>query len=113
MSEIKGYDLDALFADTKDSDTYLLESAKIDFTEEIYKCMKDKKLSRKALADKLGSSPAYVTKILRGNANFTLESMVKIAKAIGCELRCHVSTWPKRQSPRNEGFFCAMKSFFN
>jgi transcriptional regulator with XRE-family HTH domain len=38
------------------------------------------------LAEKIGSSPAYVTKILRGETNFTLDSMVKIATALGCEL---------------------------
>ncbi|MGL4398710.1 MAG: helix-turn-helix domain-containing protein, partial [Luteolibacter sp.] len=41
---------------------------------------------RTALADKIGSSPAYITKILRGETNFTLDSMVKIATALGCEL---------------------------
>jgi hypothetical protein len=43
-------------------------------------------LTRSALAEKIGSSPAYVTKILKGETNFTLDSMVKIANALNCEL---------------------------
>ena len=43
-------------------------------------------LTRSALAEKIGSSPAYVTKILKGETNFTLDSMAKDANALNCEL---------------------------
>lgn len=43
-------------------------------------------LSRSALARRLGASPAYVTKVLRGRTNFTLDSLVKIAAALGAEV---------------------------
>lgn len=43
-------------------------------------------VSRSELARRLGTSPAYVTKILRGDTNFTLGSLAKIAEALGSRL---------------------------
>ena len=82
-----GYDLDALFGDSAKREGYWVELAKIDFTEEICKRMDELGITRKELAERMGSSQAYVTKVLRGNANFTIESMVKIAKALDSEFR--------------------------
>ena len=68
------------------TDAYRAEGASIRFTEELVARMKASGVTRSALAEKIGASPAYVTKILRGDTNFTLDSMVKIANALGCEL---------------------------
>lgn len=65
---------------------YRAEGASIRFTEDLVALMETSGLTRTALAEKIGSSPAYITKILRGETNFTLDSMVKIATALGCEL---------------------------
>lgn len=70
----------------RDTHAYRAEGASIRFTEELIARMKASGLTRSALAAKIGSSPAYVTKILRGDSNFTLDSMVKIADALGCDL---------------------------
>ncbi len=70
----------------RQTDAYRAEGASIRFTEDLVARMKASGLTRSALAEKIGSSPAYVTKILRGDTNFTLDSMVKIATALGCEL---------------------------
>jgi transcriptional regulator with XRE-family HTH domain len=68
------------------TDAYRAEGASIQFTEELVARLKASGLTRTALAEKIGASPAYVTKILRGDTNFTLDSMVKIANALGCDL---------------------------
>ena len=47
-------------------------------------------ISRSKLAAKIGVNPAYVSKILRGDTNFSLETMVKIANALESEFRCHL-----------------------
>jgi transcriptional regulator with XRE-family HTH domain len=70
----------------RSSHVYRAEGASIRFTEDLVAFMKTSGLTRTALAEKIGSSPAYITKILRGDTNFTLDSMVKIATALGCEL---------------------------
>ena len=38
------------------------------------------------LAKLMGTSNAYISKIFRGDANLTIESMVKIARAVGCNI---------------------------
>ena len=65
---------------------YRAEGASIRFTEDLVAAMKSSGLTRSALAERIGSSPAYITKILKGETNFTLESMVKIANGLNCEL---------------------------
>jgi transcriptional regulator with XRE-family HTH domain len=49
--------------------------------------MGEQGVSRAELARRLGTSQAYVTKVLRGNVNFTLAALVKLARAVGGEVR--------------------------
>lgn len=62
------------------------------FTAAVLRLMERRGTSRSDLAQLLGTSPAYVTKILRGDANFTLASMVKLADALGAEVRIALAT---------------------
>jgi transcriptional regulator with XRE-family HTH domain len=62
---------------------YWAEGLKLDFAEEVGRLMEEQKVSRAELARRLGTSPAYVTKILHWTANLTLTSMSKIALAFG------------------------------
>jgi transcriptional regulator with XRE-family HTH domain len=43
-------------------------------------------ISRAKLADSLGASPSYVSRVMRGDVNFTLETMTKLALATGGRL---------------------------
>jgi len=43
-----------------------------------------------AIAKKIGSSAAYITKIFRGDSNMTIETMVKLARATGGQLEIKV-----------------------
>jgi transcriptional regulator with XRE-family HTH domain len=80
----------ALFDEAKKSPAYWVERAELEFTEELERRMEREGVSRAELARRIGCSPAYITKILRGSTNFTLESMARIAFALGCELRTHL-----------------------
>lgn len=71
---------------------YNVQSAILDFTEDLVSRMEAAGVSKSELAARLGTSPAYVTKILRGQSNFTLESMVKVAGAVGADLRIHLQS---------------------
>lgn len=55
-------------------------------TEDISELMEEGAVSRKQLAEKLGTSPAYITKILRGN-NFTLKTLSDIAHELNAEVK--------------------------
>lgn len=73
-------------ARTEQSETFDMEASKFDISEDIFSMMERQDVSKAKLARRLGKSRAYVTKILQGNANFTLESLVKIARALDCRL---------------------------
>jgi len=80
-----------LFKDAKKRDTYWVASTILDFTEGLHKMMEANGVTRSDLARRLGVSPAYITKILRGNVNFTVDSMVRLVRAIGAEVRIQVT----------------------
>jgi len=61
------------------------EVAKVDFATTIDKAIKDKNWTRKEFAEAIGASPAWVTKVLRGDVNLTIETMAKLAMAVGWE----------------------------
>jgi len=52
--------------------------------------MEENGVSRAELARRISKSPAYVTQILRGNANFTIGTMVRLAMALNCRLELHL-----------------------
>jgi transcriptional regulator with XRE-family HTH domain len=67
---------------------YRAEGASIEFTNAMVTRMRQTGVSRSELARKIKANPAYVSKILRGDTNFTLDTMVKIAGALDSELHC-------------------------
>jgi transcriptional regulator with XRE-family HTH domain len=70
----------------KDDVDFLTESAILDLTEKIVDKMNMSGLSRVELSRKLGVSKPFVTKLLSGNPNMTIKTMVSIAHALECEL---------------------------
>jgi transcriptional regulator with XRE-family HTH domain len=81
----------SLFEEAKQHEDYWVEQAILEVTEEVARRMEELEVSRAELARRLGTSPAYVTKILRGDANFTLATIVKLTRALKSELRFHLA----------------------
>ncbi|HEU4652877.1 MAG TPA: helix-turn-helix transcriptional regulator [Steroidobacteraceae bacterium] len=77
---------------------YWSQAAMRHFVMEIDTRMKAADISRAALAEKMGTTPAYVTKVMRGDVNFTLETMTKIAMAVGGKLQIRVIDQAKPMS---------------
>jgi transcriptional regulator with XRE-family HTH domain len=75
-----------LFEWAEQHDEYWTEGAIIQFTEDLAVWMQRRAWSRADLAREMGVSQAYITKILKGNANFTLASMTKLARVLGARL---------------------------
>jgi transcriptional regulator with XRE-family HTH domain len=88
-----------LINEAKGRNTYWIASLILDFTEGLHKMMEVNGVSRSELARRLGVSPAYITKVLRGNVNFTLDSMVRLVRAAGGDVSLQVT--PKAQKKRN------------
>ncbi len=70
----------------RDDVDFMTETAIIDFTEKIVNKMQKMGMSRSDLADKLGVSKPFITKVLNGNPNLTIRSMVAISHALDCDL---------------------------
>jgi ribosome-binding protein aMBF1 (putative translation factor) len=67
---------------------WIIKSAKI--AVRILREIRDQKetnnMSQKVLAEKLGVSPQYINKIVKGQENLSLETICKIEKALGISL---------------------------
>ena len=47
--------------------------------------MEERRITKKALAAQIGTSPAYVTQLFRGHKTINLEMIVKMKQALGIE----------------------------
>ena len=65
---------------------YQEEGAALDFSEMLHVAMEEPGVTRAELACRLGTSQAYITRVLGGRANFTLKTMAKLAHALGLQL---------------------------
>jgi transcriptional regulator with XRE-family HTH domain len=94
----KSMNLEHLIAEIKNSETYDKEVLRSEISDQISRLMESQDISNAELARRLGKSRAYVTKILQGNANFTLDSLVQIARVLGCKyvpIFLPVNLWKK------------------
>lgn len=80
-----------MLANARQRDSYWVEKAKLQFSLELNRLFTQSGMTQKALAEKLNTSPAYITKIFRGDANFTIETMVKLTRAVDGELQIHIA----------------------
>jgi len=70
---------------------YWIDGPISEFTEDLSRLMKEQDVSRAELARRMGTSRAYITKLLGGNANFTLLTMVKLAMALDGAVHIHIA----------------------
>lgn len=76
------------------SDPYWVETAKLQFAMDLEGRRRASDMTYKAIAEKIGTSAAYITKIFRGDSNVTIESMVKLARATGGSLDIRIVDTP-------------------
>lgn len=81
-------------AESNDPD-YLYEGLVLDFTEAVVAEMIRKNIKRVELAERLGTSRAWVTKLLDGQENMTLKTMVRVASALDMDVKVSL----KKRSP--------------
>ena len=70
----------------KDDVEFYTEEIILDFTEKIVTVMEEMGINRAELARKLGVSKAFITKLLNGNPNLTIKTMVSLAKTLDRDL---------------------------
>ena len=69
---------------------YVADFMKGMLIEDILKVMEENNISKVKLADKLGKSRQYVTRILNETANFTLKSIAEIACALEMQVQARI-----------------------
>lgn len=74
----------------RNSPDYIADQVKQDFAVSIEKSVTEKGLNRTDLAQLLGTSKSYVTKVLRGDTNLTIESMAKITHALNLKIKLDI-----------------------
>lgn len=76
-----------IYESMKETLAYQVEELSLAFTESILLRMEQlDDMPGKVLADRMGFSEAYVSKLLKGKNNFTLETLVKLARALECRI---------------------------
>ncbi len=65
-------------------DLYVEKSTKIALS--VLYALREQNITKKELADRMGVSAQYVSKIVKGNENLTLETITKLENALGIEL---------------------------
>ena len=78
--------LKAFLEEARTTDSYWVEHAKLEFSLALEQQRSNAKLTYAAIAKKLASSAAYISKVFRGDTNMTIETMVKLARATGGQL---------------------------
>lgn len=68
---------------------YRLEKTLLEVAEEVCQLIESQGLTRSELAQRLAVTPAYITKLLNGNPNLTIESLLKLSDALGQTLDIH------------------------
>lgn len=80
-----------LFTKAKESLDFWAETVILEFTEELSRIMQETGVTGAQLAERIGTSPAYVSKVLNGNANVSLATMNKFARAFKCAVHIHLA----------------------
>lgn len=82
---------DDIYEDLSTNVQYLSRKLAVTFLADINREMTAAGISNTELANLMGVSPAYVTKLFRGPANPSLETLVKLAKAVDRCVHIHVA----------------------
>jgi len=81
-----------ILREVRDTLEYELEGLLLELTEQIVRHMEREGINRTGLARRLGKSSPYVTKLLSGKPNMTLETIVKVARALKCEVSLNLES---------------------
>ena len=81
----------ALYAKLEATPAYQAEKLAVAFLAELNAFMQAHDVSNAELARRAGVSPAYITKVFRGPSNLSLETLAKLADAVGSKVHLHLA----------------------
>jgi transcriptional regulator with XRE-family HTH domain len=80
-----------MLGEAKTRDSYWVERAKLAFAMVLEGRLRSAGMSYADFAAKIGKSSPYVTRVMRGDYNLTIETMVKLARATGGKLDLRIA----------------------
>ena len=92
MQKEKNKGLLTQYIDQMDQTEFDFGQLALKVAEEIAKKMKEKTISKADLAKRLGTSRAYVTNILKGDANLSLKTLAKLQNALEAKFEFSLTT---------------------
>lgn len=66
---------------------FWIDLARVGFEEDLHRLMTDSGVKTTELAEAAGLSRAFVSKVLNGSTSYGLETMAKLARAVGAVLQ--------------------------
>ena len=92
MNEFKtvknGFDFNKELKEARKRPAYHEEEMLLSIATRILGALEEQKITRVELARKLGVSPPYITKILRGYENMSIATLAKVAFALDLKWEC-------------------------
>ena len=83
-----GFDFAAALQDASKNAAYWQEDLLIEVARRIADELDARNMTQAELAGKLGVKPAYISRVLRGHENLTLQTLAKIAFFLGKRWNC-------------------------
>ena len=80
-------DYSRFFSDARKRESYWIADATYSFVEDLHMATVEQGITYAQLAAKIGKSPAYITRVMRGDYNLTIATMVKLARALDLKLK--------------------------
>jgi plasmid maintenance system antidote protein VapI len=74
------------------------ERVSVDFLAQVHTRMQALGLSNTELAQRMGTSAAYITRLFRGSANLSVDTMVKLARAVESTLQVELNAQPSPET---------------
>ena len=84
-------EFDKLFEEVRKTPEWDIEGAKLQITNEIHRLMEKENVTQSELATRLNKSQPYISKILKGETNFTIETIAIIARALNATFHVRLS----------------------
>ena len=81
-----------------DSPGFMREGLLWDFKERVAQVLAEQGITRAELAERMGVSSAYITKVLRGDRNVSLHTICKFAAALGQTVELRIAQ-PTAEQP--------------
>ena len=74
----------------EDDPRFIAEELKLAFADDLVRLLEARGLKRTELAEKLGTNRGYITRVLDTEYNLTIETMARIAHALGARISLHM-----------------------